>query len=171
MAARLELYIVRHGIAEDRAADGTDASRALTDEGVERLREVAEGLDALEIRWDVVLTSSLLRARQTADVLIKAMKTNRGQPKLAVTSALVPEASPGAILAELRNYPDATSIALVSHEPLVSTLTANLLGSAVPLPFKKGGVCRIDFDEPPPYGTGLLRWFAPPKVLRHLDSR
>jgi phosphohistidine phosphatase len=167
--AHLELYVIRHGIAEDRAADGKDASRALTAEGVEKLREVAEGLDALEVRWDLVLTSPLVRARQTADVLLKGMKRKANRPELVVTSTLVPEASPAAVLTELASHPEASRIALVSHEPLVSALAAQLLGSAVPLPFKKGGVCRIDFDGPPPQGTGVLRWFAPPKVLRTLD--
>ena len=167
--AHLELYVIRHGIAEDSAPDGKDESRALTDEGVEKLREVADGLDALEVRWDLVLTSPLVRARQTTDVLLKGMKKRGGRPEVVVTSALVPEASPSAVLAELAGHPEASRIALVSHEPLVSSLAAQLLGSAVPLPFKKGGICRIDFDAAPPQGTGVLRWFAPPKVLRTLE--
>lgn len=169
--AHLELYVIRHGIAEDRGPDGKDASRALTPEGVEKLREVAEGLDALGVRWDLVLTSPLVRARQTADVLLKGMTKKGDRPEVVVTSTLVPEASPSAVLTELATHPAAARIALVSHEPLVSALAAQLLGSAVPLAFKKGGVCRIDFETAPPDGKGVLRWFAPPKVLRTLDGR
>ena len=86
----LELYLVRHGIAEDHAKDGGDAARALTDEGIEKLREIGAGLKAIEVRWDLVLTSPLVRARQTADVLLEAMGGK--QPRIEVTTALIPDA-------------------------------------------------------------------------------
>lgn len=173
--ARLELYVIRHGIAEDRGPDGTDASRALTAEGVSRLREVASHLRAIGVWWDVVLTSPLVRARQTAEVLRGAKPDDLPESRVVVTVNLVPEARPSATIEEVAALPEvthatgdvATRVALVSHEPLVSTLAARLLGSPAPLPFKKGGICRIDFDGLSPSGEpGLLRWFAPPKLLR-----
>lgn len=165
----LELYLIRHGIAEDRAEDGRDASRRLTDEGMERLREIGAGLKVIGVRWHLVLTSPLVRARQTAEVLLKEIGGEA--PPLQITSTLIPSADVEAVLSEL---PDAdrgeARVALVSHEPLLGELAARLLGARTPLPFKKGAVCRIDFDEPPDRGPGTLRWFAPPKVLRRVDG-
>ena len=166
----LQLYLVRHGIAEDRAKDGQDASRALTEEGVERLREIGAGLKAIDVRWDLVLTSPLVRARQTADVLLQEIGGKH--TRLEVTTALIPDAEVESVLAALPAFDGAdasdSSIALVSHEPLMGELAGHLLGTAA-MPFKKGGVCRIDFEQPPTRGGGTLKWFAPPKVLRKLD--
>lgn len=163
----LELYLVRHGIAEDRSKDGRDESRELTDEGIERLREIGAGLRSIDVRWDLVLTSPLVRARQTADVLLEEMGHKR--PRLGVTAALIPEAKVEAVLAELPDFDAGDArVALVSHEPLMGELAGHLLGTAA-VPFKKGGICRIDFEQRPARGGGTLKWFAPPKVLRHLD--
>jgi phosphohistidine phosphatase len=165
----LELYLIRHGIAEDRAEDGRDASRRLTDEGVERLRDIGAGLKAIGVRWDLVLTSPLVRARQTAEVLLKELGGET--PPVQVTSTLIPSADVEAVLSELPDTSDGEArVALVSHEPLMGELAARLLGARSPLPFKKGGVCRIDFDEPPERGPGTLKWFAPPKVLRKVEG-
>ena len=56
-------------------------------------------------------------------------------------------------------------IALVGHEPNIGELAARLIGARAPLEFKKGGICRIDFEVFPPKGTGQLRWFVPPRML------
>ena len=62
-------------------------------------------------------------------------------------------------------------IALVGHEPNIGELAARLIGARAPLEFKKGGICRIDFDVFPPKGTGQLRWFVPPRMLRSCAER
>jgi phosphohistidine phosphatase len=59
-------------------------------------------------------------------------------------------------------------IALVGHEPNIGELAARLIGAREPLAFKKGAICRIDFEVFPPKGIGQLQWFIPPKVLRLL---
>jgi phosphohistidine phosphatase SixA len=61
-------------------------------------------------------------------------------------------------------------VALVGHEPNLGELAAQLIGARSPLEFKKGGICRIDFDVLPPKGAGTLRWFLTPKMLRKLGS-
>jgi phosphohistidine phosphatase SixA len=61
-------------------------------------------------------------------------------------------------------------VALVGHEPNLGELAALLIGARNPLEFKKGGICRIDFDMLPPKGGGMLRWFLTPKMLRHLGE-
>ena len=59
-------------------------------------------------------------------------------------------------------------IALVGHEPNIGELAARLTGARTPLEFKKGAICRIDFEVFPPKGTGHLRWFVPPRMLREI---
>jgi phosphohistidine phosphatase len=59
-------------------------------------------------------------------------------------------------------------IAIVGHEPNIGELAARLIGARAPLEFKKGAICRIDFEVFPPKGVGSLRWFLPPRLLRKL---
>src|SRR5438552_12259523 len=87
-----KVYLVRHAIAADRGdAYPDDAKRPLTHKGVARMREVVEGLRDLGITVDVVLTSPLLRAKQTAEILVGGLKPS---PTLAVVSAFSPGMSP-----------------------------------------------------------------------------
>ncbi|MES1172478.1 MAG: phosphohistidine phosphatase SixA [Bacteroidota bacterium] len=161
----VELYLIRHGIAVDTAPDGRDESRALTEEGIENLRREAEGLLALGVSWDLVLTSGLVRARETAQVLVRHMRL---EAPIVRTAALEPSGSPQSVLTELTKHRHAPSIALVGHEPGMGELAARLLRARDPIPFKKGGVCRIDLLDQPPNDAGVLRWLAPPRMLRGL---
>jgi phosphohistidine phosphatase len=164
--AMLELYLVRHGIAEDRGEDWPDDSkRPLTSSGIVKLRKEARGLVALGVTFDQIITSPLVRTRQTADVLAEVLK---GKPPIATSDALAPAGTPAAVIQEIGRHARKPRIALVGHEPNLGELAAQLLGAKAPLEFKKGGICRIDFDVPPPKGVGALRWFVTPKMLRSL---
>ncbi|MBC8133120.1 MAG: phosphohistidine phosphatase SixA [Deltaproteobacteria bacterium] len=158
----LEMYLVRHGIAEDASPDGSDYARALTAEGSANMRDEAAGLGRLKVRLDVILTSPLVRARQTAEVLAAHIG---GKPSIVISPALATSGSPAAVMTQLRKEKFQGRIALVGHEPGMGELAAMCLGMSTPAPFKKGGVCRIDFDLPLRDATGLLRWFATPKML------
>ena len=72
------------------------------------------------------------------------------------------------MIQELARYSKKRAVALVGHEPNLGQLAARLLSARHPFEFKKGGICRIDFDVLPPKGTGRLRWFVTPKMLRKL---
>jgi phosphohistidine phosphatase len=161
--AALELYIVRHGLAAESAEGQSDDLRALTAHGVARLGAVAAGLLVLETRWDLIVTSPLLRARQTGEVLARGMKS---KAPVVVSDALAPSGSPADVIADLARQKARSAIALIGHEPGVGVLTAQLLGMRAPVVFKKGAVCRLDFLAWPPDGSGVLRWFATPKMLR-----
>jgi len=152
---------VRHAIAEERGPRWPDdAKRPLTATGIERFREVAAGLRAIETRIDLVLTSPLVRARQTADMLAAALDPH---PPVEVSDALAPGATPRALAAALSRA-KRSRIACVGHEPDLGQLAAHYVGASRPLEFKKGGICRIDLDAPA--GPGLLVWFGPPRLLR-----
>lgn len=164
--AALELYLVRHGVAEDRGEDWPDDSkRPLTSGGIAKLRKEARGLVALGVTIDQIITSPLVRTRQTADVLAEILKN---KPPIALSDALAPAGTPAAVIQEIGRHARKTRIALVGHEPNLGELAAQLIGAKAPLEFKKGGICRIDFEVLPPKGVGALRWFVMPKMLRNL---
>ena len=161
-----ELYIIRHGIAEERGDKWPDDSRRpLTEEGMSRLKKSARGLIQIGVEFDVVLTSPLVRARQTADIVAAAFNS---RPLIAVLESLSPGISPQTVLSDLEAHAKRARIALVGHEPGLGELAAKLISARRPFEFKKGAICRIDVKTLPPAGPGALRWFAPPKMLRAL---
>jgi phosphohistidine phosphatase len=159
-----ELYLVRHGVAEERGdAWPDDAKRPLTAQGTTRFRKAAGRLAGFGVSIDVVLTSPLVRARQTADILASAFDAH-----LVTSDPLAPGGSYQAILGELEKHAKRSSIALVGHEPGIGELAARLCGARHALEFKKGAICRIDVEALPPSSPGALRWFLPPRMLRAL---
>ncbi|HEY0874276.1 MAG TPA: phosphohistidine phosphatase SixA [Vicinamibacterales bacterium] len=164
--ALLELYLIRHGIAADRGEEFPDDSkRPLTSEGIASLRKEARALDELGVAIEHIITSPLVRAKQTADVFVQHLQT---KPSLSISDALAPAGSPAAVVQDIVKQARKGRIALVGHEPNLGELAARLIGSRTPLEFKKGGICRIDFDVLPPKGIGHLRWFVTPKMLRKI---
>jgi phosphohistidine phosphatase len=164
--ATLELYLIRHGLAAERGDEYPDDSkRPLTSDGIASLRKEAKALDGLDIGFDHIITSPLVRARQTADVLAEHLKT---KPTISNSDALTPAGSAAAVIQEVGKHARKGRVALVGHEPNMGELAARLLGARGAVPFKKGAICRIDFDVLPPKGIGQLRWFVPPKILRKL---
>jgi phosphohistidine phosphatase len=160
------LYLIRHGIAAERGDEYPDDSkRPLTPAGISRLRKEARALDVLDVTIDQIITSPLVRTRQTADVIAESLKA---KPSLVTSDALSPAGTPGAVMQELAKHAKKGSVALVGHEPNLGELAARLIGSRTPLEFKKGGICRIDFETLPPKGIGRLRWFVTPRMLRKL---
>ena len=160
------LYLVRHAIAGVRGGEWPDdTKRPVTKKGAAKMRQAVRGLDSLGVRIDLVLTSPLVRARQTADILADGL-----DPALTpiVASALAPGHPPSAVADALGAHKGCRGIALVGHEPDLGELGAWLLGAHEPLVFKKGGVCRIDVPGLPPRRDGQLRWFATPMMLRAL---
>jgi phosphohistidine phosphatase len=160
------LYLIRHGIAAERGDEYPDDSkRPLTPAGISRLRKEARALDALDVTIDQIITSPLVRTRQTADVIAESLKA---KPSLVTSDALSPAGTPGAVMQELAKHAKKGNVALVGHEPNLGELAARLIGARTPLEFKKGGICRIDFETLPPKGIGRLRWFVTPRMLRKL---
>jgi len=168
MPGPYELYFVRHGLAEERGeAWPEDTKRPLTDEGISRFRKAVKGLSRAGVAVDVVLTSPLVRARQTAEILATGLDP---RPSIVNIDSLAPAGSYTAVLADLEKHGRKCRLALVGHEPMLGELAARLIGSRHPLEFKKGGVCRIDLDDLPPAGPGDLRWMLTPKMLRALKK-
>lgn len=162
--ADVELYIIRHGVAAARGdAYPDDGKRPLTHKGILRLKKEARALTRLGVTFDQIVTSPLVRARQTADVLAEALSPH---PPVALSDALSTSGTAVAVIEDLARFARRTRIALVGHEPNLGELTARLLGARRAVEFKKGAICRIDVAALPPTRPGTLRWFATPKMLR-----
>jgi phosphohistidine phosphatase len=166
MSDRYRLYIVRHAIAEERGDDYPDDSlRPLSSKGIERFQKVARGLRALDVSIDRILSSPLVRARQTADILAHEVD---GRPTIVEVRALLPDGSYEEVCAALESCRGLSSIALVGHEPSIGRMAGRLVGLRSPIEFKKGAILRVDVETLPPAGPGSLRWFAWPKILAPL---
>ena len=162
----LELYLIRHGVAGKRGPDYPDDSkRPLTHRGIAALRKQARGLNALKIGFDLIIASPLTRTKQTADVLAEILTA---KPSVITSDALAPAGTTSAIIHELGRHAKKGRIALVGHEPNIGELAARLIGGRSPMPFKKGAICRIDFEALPPKAIGELRWFMPPRILKKI---
>jgi phosphohistidine phosphatase len=162
----MELLIVRHAIAfeRDRHRWRDDGARPLSPAGMRRARKAAAGLKEISKAPDLVLTSPLVRARQTAQILTDVA----GWPQ----AEEVPELSPGApaqavltLLAKNR----VKLVAVVGHQPGLGALLAACLledGGALPIEMKKNAVACVAFDGPLRTGRASLKWLATPRMLR-----
>jgi phosphohistidine phosphatase len=162
--ADVELYLIRHGLAAERGeAYPDDTKRPLIHKGIVRLRSEARALARLGLTFDQIVTSPLVRAKQTADVFAEALSPH---PPVALSDALAPSGTPVAVIEELAKYARRARVALIGHEPNLGELAARLIGARRAIEFKKGAICRIDVAALSPTRPGALRWFAPPKMLR-----
>ena len=128
-----QILLLRHGIAEERSPDRPDERRALTPAGRRRTSAVLERAVAIGLRVDRLITSPLLRARQTAEIALATGLT----PAVELATALEPGADPlpflplwlaGAAVAD-GGGPQARRVALVGHEPDLGELAARLVGA------------------------------------------
>ena len=166
MPGPYELYLIRHGVAEARGdAWPDDSKRPLTERGIGRLRKQGRGLARLGVAFDVMLTSPLVRTRQTAEIIASSFEP---RPHIVNAESLAPQGTFQAVIADLEKHARKTRMALVGHEPGIGEIAARLIGSRHPIEFKKGAVRRIDVDELPPTGPGELRWLLTPRIMRSI---
>lgn len=159
----MRLWIVRHGIAEDSAASGRDEDRALTTLGKERVGHVAEALKRAGIAPSQVITSPLVRARETAEILRAALLPRQA---LSVLESLSPDGRPGDVIEDLRLQFRGEPVMLVSHMPNVSVLLAALVGGrAEGFEFKKAAVAEVEFAGGVAAGKGTLTALLPPRAV------
>lgn len=164
----LELIIVRHAIAfeRDRARWRDDGERPLSPQGKQKFRKAVAGLAEWLPKVDAVLTSPLVRTRQTADILTDVARW----PKGIDTPELAPSGKPVAVVTVLRGRKEAR-VAVVGHEPGLGELLALCVAGAEARPFaplKKGGVACVVFEGEVGPGKGTLTAFVPPRVLREM---
>jgi phosphohistidine phosphatase len=162
----MELYIVRHGIAVDREDPKcpADPERFLTEEGIEKSRQVAKGLSKVASIPDLILTSPYLRAFQTAEIFAEELEYSKN--KIRKSELLLPGAEPLQLFRELAKDKDASSVFVFGHAPHLDDLIATSIGAKHHFcSLKKAGVAAVELKRlvPP---SGELIWLATPKLLR-----
>lgn len=165
----MKLLLIRHAIAEEResfARTGKeDRLRPLTDEGRKKMKQAAKGLRAMVPEIELLATSPLTRAAQTAAILDSVY----GDVKEVEIKELSPEATPERFLRWLRKQ-KADTVAAVGHEPSLSLIASWLLTGQERrvIALRKGGACLIDFPDGVDAGAGTLLWALTPAQLRAL---
>jgi len=161
----MELYLLRHGLAEDAAPGKPDSSRELTPEGAEKVAAVTALASRSGATPTLILSSPYVRAVETARVAAKEFAF-RGLTLR--TEVLVPFGAPEDVWSQIRDHDDEGSILLAGHEPLLSRLAAFLLGAPdLRIEMKKASLIRIDLDLPRSRSTpprGVLRWMLTAKL-------
>ena len=169
----VELLLLRHGIAEERCPERVDGERALTAVGRSRTRAVAERLVQLGLGCDQLVTSPLVRARQTAEIAVGAGLVAEGSPSLSlrvdavrVDAALAPGGDPLPLVAEFQRAASAHKgllrLALVGHEPDLGALAAQLIGAPEgAIALKKAGIALLLLGP----GRGQLKLLMAPRQL------
>lgn len=158
----MQVYLLRHGIAEKDRPGLSDASRALTGEGRRKLRQVLKAAEKAQVQPTLILSSPLKRALQTAEL---AQEVLGYKNDILRSKALQPGSSVEQVWEEIRVHRDQPALMLVGHNPLFAELSGYLLGSSeMQLDFKKGALLRVDFEEFRAHPRGVLRWYLTSKV-------
>jgi phosphohistidine phosphatase len=158
----MQIYLLRHAIAEEGAPNRSDRDRALVPEGRKKLKDVLRLARQADTALSLILTSPYRRARETADMVADLLSP---EAELLESNSLQPEGRPEEVWHEIRAHKSVDSVVLVSHEPLLSSLAAHLLNSpSFLVDFKKGALMRIDVESFGPQPHGKLRWMITPRV-------
>src|SRR6266571_416488 len=169
----MELLVIWHGAAMDKeefAKTGkSDDLRPLTSAGMEEMKEIARGLRELVKKIDLLVTSPLVRAVQTAEIVGAAYDV----PVSETTTSLSPDSDPEEFERWCAELGDVKRVAIVGHEPHLTTLVTWLLtGEEDPvIELKKGGACLLEFDSGIKNGAGILTWLITPGQLTRIQSR
>ena len=162
------VYLVRHAIAVPHGTRGVaEDDRYLTDEGVEKMNKAAAGLRALGAQPGLILTSPLVRARSTADILKGALGR---EIQLECAEELSPSGKRKALYDILRRHAKLESVMLVGHQPSLGEIAGEIAwGSAESyVGLKKGGACCLEVDTLSPTPRGSMVWLLTPAILRSI---
>ena len=163
----MKLYILRHGEAAEHGDPRykNDADRPLTPKGIQRTKALAHALRQLDITFDVIFSSPLVRARETAEVVERGLRLHG---RLELTEHLAPSGDVEKLVHQLNKVrPAPESILLVGHEPYLSSLISLLCtgGSHLSLTLKKGGLCRMEVGSLRAARCASLEWLLSPRLI------
>jgi phosphohistidine phosphatase len=156
----VKLYVMRHGPAEDQSASGADEERALTPPGRERVRSVAKTLAAIEEAPLWIVSSPLVRALQTAEIVAAATKLTDRAGNVEARRELAPGGDAQGLIQELLAA-ERKRCMVVGHEPDLSGLVAALVGEPLLVAMDKAMVVGLAVKP----GSAALRFVLDPKVL------
>jgi phosphohistidine phosphatase len=159
----MELYILRHGIAEEARAGQSDSDRALLPDGKRKVRALLRLAREADVAPTLIMTSPFKRAVQTAQIAAEELGY---KADLLRTKALVPAGSPPSVWEEIRIHKSESQLLLAGHEPLFSNLTAYLLACPnLQMDFKKGALVRLDIERFSAQPQAVLKWMLVPKLV------
>lgn len=161
----MDLYLLRHAIAVQRGlAHYPNDDRPLTQKGIQKMKKEAQGIAKLAGSFDIILSSPLVRAYDTARITAEAVKYRK---KIERCKKLLPESSLSDFMSLLQEYREHKSVLVVGHEPNMSTIVSALLGSPhSAVEFKKGSLCKIRISGVSSVRHGTLIFHVTPKQLR-----
>jgi phosphohistidine phosphatase len=166
----MKIYILRHGEAVDEdVVGGSDEARILTPKGEEAVRHAARGIVRLEIKPEVIWTSPLSRAAQTARITAEVLKCEKA---LKARKELEPGADPGVLAGLIQQETDGESVMLVGHNPDLELFVQYLISETdqANISLKKGGLAAVEADRPIHQGCGSLVGLWTPKHLAKLTE-
>lgn len=165
----MKICLLRHGTAAPLGPENNyrDEERALTPEGAIKMRKAAQGLKRLGLTLDLIASSPLLRAQQTAEIVADVLKFRE---PLRLWDDLAPEAPVEGALQKLEEFRDRETVLLTGHQPHIGCLAAHLIfgTSKVSLSFKKGALFSVLVSEVPPRAPGELQWVLSSKMMRQI---
>ncbi len=164
----MRLYILRHAIAVPHGTPGYEENeRPLTEEGIDKMKRAAKGLRAIEVLPNMILSSPLPRARQTAEIILANLAA---KAELKFIEALAPSGNRRDLYAELRRLRELESVMLVGHQPSLGEIAGEISWGSPEhyLELKKGGACCIDLVTLQPRPRGAILWVVTPAILRAL---
>jgi phosphohistidine phosphatase len=163
----MKIYLVRHGIAEPLGEPNRyqDFRRSLTLEGSKKMREISLGLKALGVESDLLVSSPLIRAKETAEIVADVLKY---MGPTEIWEELAPGTSARQTVGKLQTCEGRNSVLLVGHQPHLGFLASLLVfgDDSLSLDLKKGSVCCIEAEQFPIQPPLPLVWMLPPKILR-----
>jgi len=162
----MDLLVLRHGEAGRRSTSPRDSKRSLTAEGQQEIVDLSNGLKSLEVKLDCILTSPLLRAKQTAEIVAKSLKY---KGKIEEPDSLKPEGNRLEFYSVLSKLKQDSVILVVGHEPYLSEMISEAISqSGCRINLKKAGLARIRVLSTLPKIRGELRWLLTPKHLKKI---
>lgn len=164
----MNLYLVRHAIAEDSTDYEDDSLRPLTEKGREKMKRIAQALLEIGVEPDLLVSSPYVRASQTAAILAKELKYKE---ELAYSDFLVPTGEPNDMIGEINEKYSVDELMLVGHEPNLSSLAGVLLAGnpGLSINLKKGGVCCLAVDDLHYDRKATLEWLVTPKIATRVS--
>ena len=167
----MNLYIVRHAIAVQRATPGydDDSQRPLTDNGRKKMKKIVKGLYQFDIELDTILSSPYVRARDTAKILANEFEM---EDQVHFSENLIPPGNFEALITEIQEKYDVGSLALVGHEPMLSQFISWLAtgNRDMKITLKKGGVCSLAADHLYQDHRATLEWLLTPALMMELSK-
>ena len=161
-----EIYILRHGHAQNADNGLNDFDRALTEEGIEKINRLSTFFDKLDTNLELVLSSPYIRAKQTAELFVSNLTL---KPKLKIVDFLACGTSSKEISRGLMEYSSKNNLLLVGHSPDLEVFLGKLIG-AERITLKKGALAKVNFENNIEM-SGKLEWLITPKLLKKVKAK